>query len=426
MINYGHGKKPGCPGLWPGRNDWRWLFPWEEALPYGRDSSLTCQEDASEKEENVSASEAGMIIVRIGIGLVGSALVVFALVSAVKTFVLPRGINVWLTRVVFHWVQRLLQLRTSKAPTYEERDRVMAAMAPTGLLLLPLVFLALVLLGYACLFWALDPGLDGLSLFAALKLSGSSLLTLGYASVDTGWHKVLEFSEAMIGLILVALLIAYLPTMYAAFTKREAAVALLEGRAGSPPTAAEMISRSYRTGELETLRDLWLEWQQWFAELEESHTSLAPLAFFRSPQPERSWVTASGTVLDTAALMLALVDVPPEPQAAFCIRQGYLALRRIADFFAIPYDPDPAPDDPVSINRAEFEEVCRRLAAEGVPLKADREGAWRDFAGWRVNYDAVLLRLAALTMAPYAPWSSDRSAIEAATASTATGVPRLP
>jgi hypothetical protein len=213
--------------------------------------------------------------------------------------------------------------------------------------------------------------------------------------------------------------------MYAAFSKREAAVALLEGRAGAPPSAIEMISRSHRTGELESLRDFWLEWQRWFAELEESHTSLGSLAFFRSPQPQRSWVTASGAVLDAAALMLALVDVPPEPQAAFCVRQGYLALRRIADFFALPYDPDPAPDDPISIGRDEFEEACRRLAAEGAPLKPDREQAWRDFAGWRVNYDAVLLRLAALTMAPYAPWSSDRSAVATPSSPVATRTARV-
>ena len=114
-------------------------------------------------------------------------------------------------------------------------------------------------------------------------------------------------------------------------------------------------------------------------------------------------------MLDSAAVQLSVVDIPWEPHAALCLRAGYLSLRRIADFFGIPYDDDPGPDDPISIARDEFDDACRQLAEVGVPLKADREQAWRDFKGWRVNYDEVLVNLAGLSMAPYAPWSSDRS-----------------
>ena len=93
------------------------------------------------------------------------------------------------------------------------------------------------------------------------------------------------------------------------------------------------------------------------------------------------------------------------------IRAGYLALRRLATFFGFPYDPDPRSDDPISITRQEFDQACERLAAAGVPIRSDREQAWRDFVGWRVNYDTVLLELAALTQAPPTPWTSDRSPI---------------
>ncbi len=154
---------------------------------------------------------------------------------------------------------------------------------------------------------------------------------------------------------------------------------------------------------------MWHTWEAWFADVEESHTSLPALVFFRSPRPEHSWVTASGAVLDTAAITLSAVDVPHDPQADLCIRAGYIALRRISDYFEIPYDPAPRPDDPVSVTRAEFDAVCDDLAAEGLPIKSDREQAWRDYAGWRVNYDAVLRYLAGLTTAPRAPWSSDRA-----------------
>ena len=163
-----------------------------------------------------------------------------------------------------------------------------------------------------------------------------------FRSVNTTASKLLEFSEAMIGLVLIAMLIAYLPTMYSAFARRETAVVLWEARAGSPPTVAEMVSRSHRTGDLGRLQEVWQPWQTWFAELEESHTSLSPLVFFRSPQPQRSWVTAAGNVMDSAAFILSAVNVSFDPQAALCIRAGFLALRQIADFFKLPHEANPS------------------------------------------------------------------------------------
>ena len=348
-----------------------------------------------------------MIIWRTAVFLTGIFIIGGTLIAAIKTFILPRGVNVWLTRAVFRAIGFFFRLRVRRA-TYGERDRIMAFFPPLALFLMPMILLVLILVGYICLFWALEPR----SLPELLYLSGSSLLTLGYASVNTTASKLLEFSEAMIGLVLIAMLIAYLPTMYSAFSRRETAVVLWEARAGSPPTVVEMVARSYRTGELERLRDVWMSWQTWFAELEESHTSLSPLVFFRSPQAQRSWITAAGNVMDSAAFILSAVDVRFEPQAAFCIRAGFLALRQIADFFGLPYETNSSPNTPISISRHEFDEVCDKLAAQDVPLKADREQAWRDFAGWRVNYDDVLLALAALTIAPYAPWISDRSVVQ--------------
>jgi hypothetical protein len=124
-------------------------------------------------------------------------------------------------------------------------------------------------------------------------------------------------------------------------------------------------------------------------------------------------VTAAGAVLDAASLTASTLDIPRDVQADLSIRAGYLALREIASFFRIPFNPDPQPGGPISIGRGEYDAVCDHLAELGLPIKLDRDQAWRDFVGWRVNYDAVLLGLARLTLAPYAPWSSDRSAIGA-------------
>jgi hypothetical protein len=346
-----------------------------------------------------------MILLRILAFVGGVMIVAGTLFSAIETLVLPRSAPDPLTRLVFVAVRRVFGLRLRGAASYVERDRVLAFFAPVSLLVLLSTWLALVLIGYMCLFWAL--GVD--SWYEAFRLSGSSLLTLGFATADGLSRTVLVFSEATLGLILVALLIAYLPTMYAAFSRRETAVTLLEVRASNPPAAVEMILRFHRIHGLDRLGEQWKAWEIWFADIEESHTSLPALVFFRSPRPDRSWVTAAGAVLDAASLTLSAVDIPNDANAALCIRAGYLALRSIADFFSIPYDPDPRPDDPISIRREEFDAAASRLAAEGVPLKADREQAWRDFVGWRVNYDSVLLDLAGLTVAPDAPWSGDRA-----------------
>ncbi len=126
-------------------------------------------------------------------------------------------------------------------------------------------------------------------------------------------------------------------------------------------------------------------------EVEESRVSYPALVFFRSQRPDRSWVTAAGTALDAASLSIAVLDIGPQPEAALSIRAGYLALRQVSDFFSIPNPADPRPDDPIAISRQEFDQAVDRLADEGLPIVSDRDQAWSDFAGWRVNYEACVL-----------------------------------
>ena len=282
----------------------------------------------------------------------------------------------------------------------------MAYYAPVGLMLLVPTWYVLITLGYAAMYWALGVG----GTFVDLRLSASSLLTLSFDSTEPALVIALIFSEALIGLIVVALLIAYLPTMYAAFSRREQVVNMLEVRAGSPPSALEMLLRFHRNQGLGKLGDYWPVWEAWFADIEESHTTLPALVFFRSPRPENSWVTAAGAVLDAAAITLSTIDIPYEVSGALCIRAGFFAFRRIANYFDIPTPQDPHyPTTPICIQRHEYDELVDQLAKAGLPIKADREKAWKDFAGWRVNYDRALILLCGLVMAPPASWSSDRA-----------------
>lgn len=336
----------------------------------------------------------------------GATIVVWVVRSAVWTVVVPRGEQVALTRLLFFAVRRPFKWAARRARTVSRREAIRARYGPTTLILLPITWVLLVMVGFVPIFWALggDPfGED-------VVLSGSSVTTLGFSRPNEGPVLAAAVVEAVIGLGLVALLISFLPTIYGHFSRREQLVAKLSSRAGTPPTPSTLFTRHHRLARLEQVDDLWPAWEDWFIELEESHTSYPALVHFRSIDDHRSWLTAAGALLDAAALRASTIDLPRQPSAELCIRAGYLTLRAVADYFGLPHHRSPQPTDPISIHRAEFDGIYKSLRAAGVPVRADRDQCWRDFAGWRVNYDRVLLELCAVVQPPPAPWSSDRMA----------------
>ena len=344
----------------------------------------------------------GLRVLGVGAGLY---LVASTFLSAIKTVVLPRATSQKITRTMFIIMRRLFDFVAHGKRDFVDRDRILALYAPLTFVLLPLLWLLLTTVGFTAVQW----GINGGSLRDAFLVSGSSMLTLGVKFRSDLPSAAFSYLQAALGLVLVALLISYLPTIYGSFSRRETLVGMLDSRAGIPPSPYELLVRYERIGASGIIdSDLFAKWEEWFAELEESHTSFAALVFFRSPRAERSWITAAGCVLDTAALQLSTVDRPFSGQAALCCRQGFLALRRLAELYGIPVDHDPAPTDPISINRREYDNMLVELRAAGIPIRADLDKAWADFVGWRVNYDSALVGIAKLVVAPEGRWSSDR------------------
>lgn len=337
------------------------------------------------------------------LALAGLWLVAVVLLSAIRTVVVPRGERPVLTSFVFLSVRRVMEpaLRRSSP---QRREQLLRRYAPLSLVVLAATWGGLVIVGFTPVHWALGE----LTWLDALQVSGSSLTTLGFISADPTPARLVEIVEAFIGLGLVGLLISFLPAIYAAYSQREQLVAQMASRAGEPPSVRNFFVRMQVIRGLDDLDDTWDAWETWFAQVEETHTSYPALVYFRSGE-HRSWLTASACLLDSAAMFLSAVDRPQSAPAALCLRSGFLCLREVADQFLLPYDRDPAPDDPISVTRAEFDACCDALAEAGVPLVADRDQAWRDWAGWRVNYDGALQGLAALIEPPPAPWSSDRT-----------------
>ena len=341
-----------------------------------------------------------LLALRIITGLGGTVLIITTLSAAIRSFVLPRNevvrLNVW----VFIGIRSFFDAAAKLANSYERRDRIMAHYAPVALVALPVAWEALVGLGYTSLYWALNEG----SLWKCYNLSSSYLLTLGTTKTTHGIVAALGYSEATLGLLLLTLLLSYLSTIYQAFSRREVTVALLELRAGTPPTAATLLSWLNHDGSVQNDDQHWAEWERWFVEIEESHTSLPILSFFRSPQPGRSWVASCGLILDTAALLFTVVDGPRPRQAQLTFKAGCLALNRVYRFFeggahTAPTDLLPA-ESTEAPGRSDFDLACRELTACGLALYEDRTAAWRQYQELRSRYTTALQFLARLTMTP--------------------------
>ncbi len=337
--------------------------------------------------------------------IAGSLAVAWVLWSAIRTVVVPRGESVWLSRKVFLVVREVFEFAGRRTRSYEGYDRIMARYAPTSLILLPAAWALIVLISFVPMYWALRGRARGARPSSpAARRSRRSASPGPAASAPTSSASCRRPS----GCSSSPCSSATCPAIYGAFSRREASVMKLEVRAGSPPSAEEFLIRVHRIRGLEYFATQWEEWENWFVEIEESHTSQPSLPFFRSTRTQSSWITSAGTVMDTAVAHGVVPRRRAEPPGP---DHDALRLPRPAGHlhrFRLPYDPDPAPDDPISIDRAEYDELMDRLVDAGLPVKQDLDQAWRDFAGWRVNYDETLLRICALVSAPPAPWSSDR------------------
>lgn len=192
-----------------------------------------------------------MIVLHVLVAILGGGLVIWTIASAIKTAVLPRGVSSVLTRMLFINVRRVFDAIASPKRPFEVRDKVLALYAAVGLLALPAMWVALVVVGFTGVFW----GCGVHPLGEAFTMSGSSLLTLGFARPVGAGRILVSFAEAGIGLGLVSLMISYLPTIYGAFSRREAQVGMLEVRAGLPPSPSELLTRYARIGWLDRIHD---------------------------------------------------------------------------------------------------------------------------------------------------------------------------
>jgi hypothetical protein len=347
--------------------------------------------------------------VRVLLAVAGGVLVVLTWSSVLAALVVPRRSRDRISRAVLTAVEGAYRGSTARVADFARRDRILATQAPASILAQLLVWLLLFYLGFALLLQALDR--EGLP--SALAQAGSSLLTLGYAGPSDAPLTVVDYLAAASGLVVVALQVGYLPTLYSAFNRRETEVTLLAGRAGTPPWGPEILART-RFGfgaedEGAVMDDFYLQWERWSADLSESHTNYPVLLRFRSPDPLASWIVALIAVLDSAALWLALSPGrAPAREARLALRMGFTALRSLAQTLDMPVDPDPDPDGRLRLTYEEYLLGIARIGSTSFAMERTPEQAWPDFRGWRVNYEAVAYALAERLDAVPAQWTGRR------------------
>ena len=314
---------------------------------------------------------------RVAATLLGTAVILAAISSVLRTLVVPRQLRSKLSVVVGRAVQLPFRAVADRSSSFAFRDRVLTWPAPLTLLVLLITWLLLFLVGYGLLVFAVSD----LGLRAALREAGSSLFTLGFASTDRNQLTAIDFAAALTGPIIIGLQVGYLPALYSAYNRREAEVTLLDSRAGGEPNwGPEILARHAAISSLANLDELFRGWERWAADVSESHSNYPVLIFFRSQKVTRNWLVGLLSVMDAAALHLAFNPTMTQAPARMAVRMGFICARDLAAFTGIAFDPDPEPDAPIGLTYDEFLAGVARMAEGGYPWNAPRSRPGRTFA----------------------------------------------
>jgi hypothetical protein len=337
----------------------------------------------------------------------GGTLVITAWVSVIGTLVVPRRgsrLARWTDRIV----DRAFSVAASAGGGYRRSDRVRVAQGVAILIVQFAAWLGSSFIGFTLLLWPFVTG----GITQAFTVAAGSMTTLGFSAPAGTVPPPIVYVAAASGLVIIAPQIAYLPSLYDAYNRRETEVTLLNTRAGEPSWGPELLARTSLIEPgmpaSDTLSGLYAQWERWAADVAESHSAYLPLVRFRSSQPWTSWVTALLAVLDSAALFQALSPQSVPVPARHCLRAGHLCFRRIAQAMRLDVSDDPHPDDPIVLSYEEFLDAVTYLRDAGFPIDRDPVEAWPHFRGWRINYEQAAYALAFALDAVPARWSGPR------------------
>lgn len=353
--------------------------------------------------------------------VLGAALVILVLHDVFQGVVVPR----WSSRrgriapMLIDKMWPLWRRIAERKPAGDEREDWLGTYAPLALMLILIIWVALLTLGVGLVFWSLrvhfKPNLH--SFGEALYVAGVTILTIGYGDYTPTepMARIFVLIAGASGLAVFALVISLLFTLYQAFERREVLTLQLDARAGSPPSGVTLLERFSQLGLLDTLPEFFGQWEEWSAQVLQSHIAYPILPLFRSSHDHESWIASLGAVLDSATLLITTIEVcqncgrKPIGSAQLMFRLGTHTVVDLSHWFGFRFDESASP--PVGVERSEFDAARARLAKAGFSLR-EAEESWQAFREKRAQYAAGLNELAKHFAAPPAQWVGDRSMLD--------------
>jgi hypothetical protein len=339
--------------------------------------------------------------------IAGVVLIAIVLWDAFETIVLPRLVTrqIRLTRYYFRYTWRVWAAIARSIRARRRRENFLGFYGPLFMLLLIILWATGLIMGFALLLWgsgaiaASPAGPVGFATY--VYLSGTTFFTLGLGDIapGTSFGRFLVALEAGLGFGFLALVISFLPLLNQSFSQREVTISLLDSRAGSPPTAAEMLRRHLHHGNLDDLRQLLHSWERWSAELLESHLSYPVLARFRSHHDSQSWIGSLTAILDTCAFVLSGPDNTCTRQAQFTFAMARHTLVDLAQVFSCP----PLHPEQSRLSPEDFASLCDLLASEGIVMR-ERKEIERGLSELRMMYDPYLYAMSRYFLVSLPPW----------------------
>jgi len=346
--------------------------------------------------------------------IVGILLLLIILWDGFETIILPRRVTrrFRLARLFFRctWPPWSAVARRMKAG--KRREAFLSIYGPLSLLLLFVFWAVGLIFSFSLLHWVAGSAQasfgERATFWSDLYMSGTTFTTLGLGDIapHTWAARLITVLEAGTGFGFLAIVISYLPVLYGAFSRREVNISLLDARAGSPPTAAELLRRHICGQNLGALGQFLRDWEAWSAELMESHLSFPVLCYFRSQHDNQSWLAALTAVLDTCALLISCAEGALQWQAQLTFAISRHALVDLAQVMKIP--PKPSLSDRLS--DSELDQLRKLLSAAGI--MADKSGMGHRVRDLRSMYEPYLAGFSQRLLMPYPGWKTRAGAAD--------------
>ncbi len=337
----------------------------------------------------------------------GIVVMLGVLLDAFETVVLPRRvrrqfrITSWFYRNTWVPWAKL----TSHIKSQTRRETALGYFGPLSMIALLGLWACGLIFGFALLQYGggehLFTGNQPINFRLLLYHSGETFFTLGYGDITpvSGSSRFLSVAEAGMGFAFLGVVIGYLPTIYSAFSRREIEISLLDARAGSPPSATELLTRAVSSLDQGTLDRLFHDWERWAAEVLESHLSYPVLSFYRSQHSNQSWLGALTVILDATALVIAGMDGVSSEQARWTFKIARHALVDLAQVVNARYDPDA----PERLTSEDLAQIRAQLAQKGLRLHDSAE-AEQKLTQLRRQYEPYAIGIARNLYIPVPPW----------------------